>query len=225
MTEPAASDSVSHPDVEVIEATTPFDRFLRIDTIRFRHRLFSGEWSSANTYDVLRQGAAVAVVLYDPDCDAVVLIEQFRLPALLAGSSPRQLEVVAGLVDTDETPEMVAIRETREETSLALDGELIPIQRYLPSCGASDESVYLFCARIDSNTAGGVHGSQDEGEDIRTVVKTIAEIETLLDVGAIENGHTADRALLARSPPRRRCAPDGSENKMACFTRRGAYRR
>ena len=41
-----------------------------------------------------------------------------------------------------------------------------------------------------SSTAGGVHGSRDEGEDIRTVVKTMAEIEALLDAGAIENGHT-----------------------------------
>jgi ADP-ribose diphosphatase len=190
MTEPAARVTVSHPDVEIVEATTPFERFLRIDTIRFRHRMFSGEWSTDNTYDVLRRGAAVAVALYDPDRDAVVLIEQFRLAALLAGSFPRQLEVVAGLVDADETPEMVAFRETREETGLALSGELIPIQRYLPSCGASDESVYLFCARVDSSTAGGVHGSTDEGEDIRTVIKTIAEIEALLDSGAIENGHT-----------------------------------
>lgn len=187
---PVARDIVPHPDVEIIEATMPFERFLRIDTIRFRHRLFSGEWSAAHTYDILRRGEAVGIVLYDPDGDAVVLIEQFRLAALLAGSSPRQLEVVAGLVDTDETPETVAIRETREETGLALNGELIPIQRYLPSCGASDETVYLFCARIDSSSAGGVHGSQAEGEDIRTSVKTTAEIETLLDAGAIENGHT-----------------------------------
>ncbi|MGA8756218.1 MAG: NUDIX domain-containing protein [Stellaceae bacterium] len=190
MTGPATPITVAHPDVEIIETTTPFQRFLRIDTIRFRHRLFSGAWSAEHTYDVLRRGAAVAVALYDPDRDAVVLIEQFRLAALFAESSARQLEVVSGLVDTDETPEMVALRETREETSLTLNGELIPIQRYLPSCGASDESVHLFCARVDSSTAGGVHGSPVEGEDIRTVVKTMTEIEALLDAGAIENGHT-----------------------------------
>jgi ADP-ribose pyrophosphatase len=190
MTEAIERHGAAHPDVEIIEWTTPFKRFLRVDTIRFRHRLFSGEWSAVHTYDVLRPGAAAAIVLYDPDLDAVVLIEQFRLPALLAGSSPRQLEVVAGLVDTDETPETVAIRETREETGLALRGELIPIQRYLPSCGASDERVFLFCSRINATAAGGVHGSAEEGEDIRTVVKTIAEIEMLLDAGAIENGHS-----------------------------------
>jgi ADP-ribose pyrophosphatase len=190
MTEPIPRLTAARSDVEIIEATTPFERFLRVDTIRFRHRLFSGEWSGANTYDVLRQGAAAAIVLYDPDQDAVVLIEQFRLPALLAGSAPWQLEVVAGLVDGDEAPQVVAVRETREETGLVLAGELIPIQRYLPSCGASDESVHLFCARIDASAAGGVHGSAAEGEDIRTVVKTVAEIEALIDAGAIENGHS-----------------------------------
>jgi ADP-ribose pyrophosphatase len=190
MTGPIPRLTAARSDVEVIEATTPFERFLRVDTIRFRHRLFSGEWSAAHTYDVLRQGAAAAIVLYDPDQDAVVLIEQFRLPALLAGGAPWQLEVVAGLVDGDEAPQAVAVRETREETGLVLAGELIPIQRYLPSCGASDESVHLFCARIDASAAGGVHGAAAEGEDIRTVVKTVAEIEALIDAGAIENGHS-----------------------------------
>jgi ADP-ribose pyrophosphatase len=190
MTEPIARLAADRSDVEIIEATTAFERFLRLDTVRFRHRLFSGDWSAVHTYDVMRQGAAAAIVLYDPDQDAVVLIEQFRLPALVAGASPWQLEVVAGLVDGDEPPAAVAVRETREETGLALKGELVPIQRYLPSCGASDESVFLFCARIDASAAGGVHGSAAEGEDIRTVVKTVAEIEALLDAGAIENGHS-----------------------------------
>jgi ADP-ribose pyrophosphatase len=184
------SDPPGHPDVEIIEAATAFERFLRMDVVRFRHRRFSGEWSQPLTHDVLRRGQAVAVALYDPDRDAVVLVEQLRLPALLAGASPWQIEVVAGLVDAGEPPELVAVRETREEAGLALGGELVPIQRYLPSPGASDESVLLFCARVDATAAAGVHGLAQEGEDIRVVVKSMAEIEALLDAGAIENGHT-----------------------------------
>jgi ADP-ribose pyrophosphatase len=180
----------SHPAVEIVETTTVAARHLRIDTLRFRHRLFSGEWSGERSYDVLRRGQAVAIVLYDPDRDAVVLVEQFRLPALLAGSSPWQLETAAGLIDTDETPEAVAIRETHEETGLTLIGEPIRIQRYLSSSGNSDEGVVLFCGRVDSAAAGGVHGLPEEHEDIRVVVKTLAEIEALIDAGAIESGHT-----------------------------------
>jgi ADP-ribose pyrophosphatase len=180
----------SHPDCEIVEARKAFEHFLRVDVFRFRHRLFSGEWSGLRSYDVLRRGQAAAIVLYDPDRDSVVLIEQFRLPALLAGSSPWQLEAAAGLIDSGETPAAVAIRETREETGLALIGEPVPIQRYLPSSGGSDESVFLFCGRVDSSLAAGVHGLAEEHEDIRVVVKTIAEIEAVLDQGAIESGHT-----------------------------------
>ncbi len=180
----------SHPDVEIGHVTTVAARHLRIDTVTFRHRLFSGEWSGERSYDVLRRGGAVAVALFDPDRDAVVLIEQFRLPALLAGSSPWQLEAAAGLIDTDEAPVAVALRETREETGLTVIGEPVLIQRYLLSVGNSDESVVLYCARVDSTTAGGVHGLPEEHEDIRVVVKTLAEIEAMLDNGAIESGHT-----------------------------------
>jgi ADP-ribose diphosphatase len=181
---------LAHPDAEFAQATTSFQRYLRIDTFRFRHRLYSGEWSRVRSYDVLQRGEAVAIVLYDPDRDCVVLIEQFRLPALLAGSSPWQIEAAAGMIDTAETPEAVAIRETHEETGLALIGDPVPIQRYLPSAGGSDESVVLFCGRVDSTLAAGVHGLAEEHEDIRVVVKTLAEVEALIDAGAIENGLT-----------------------------------
>jgi len=190
MSEQPPTKAAPHPDIEIVDAAKVFERYLRIVTFRFRHRLFSGEWSAVRSYDVLRRGQAVAIVLYDPDRDSVVLVEQFRLPALLGGSSPWQLEAAAGMIDTDETPEMVAIRETREETGLGLIGEPIVIQRYLPSAGGSDESVVLFCGRVDSALAAGVHGLPEEHEDIRVVVKTLPEIEAMLDAGAIENGHT-----------------------------------
>jgi ADP-ribose pyrophosphatase len=190
MAKPPPTIEPPHPDVEIAHTQTVSGHHLRIDTFVFRNRLFSGEWSAERNYDVLRRGQAVAIVLYDPDHDRVVLVEQFRLPALLAGSSPWQLEAAAGLIDTDETPEAVAIRETREETGLTLIGEPIRIQRYLPSSGGSDESVALFCARVDSTAAAGVHGLPEEHEDIRVAVKTLAELEVLLDTGAIESGHT-----------------------------------
>jgi ADP-ribose pyrophosphatase len=179
-------------DVEIVEQTVAFaGSHLGIDRFRFRHRLYSGGWSALREYEVLRRGAAVAVVPYDPERDAVILIEQFRLPALIAGLAPRQLEIPAGLMDVaGETPEAVAIRETREETGVELIGAPLAIQRYLPSAGGTDECVFLYCGRVDSRHAAGVHGLPDEHEDIRVVVKTVAEIGRLLDRGGIESGHT-----------------------------------
>ena len=166
----------SHPDLEIITAETGFERHIRVDVVRFRHRLFAGGWSGERVFDVVRRGEAVAVLLYDPDRDSVVMIEQFRLAALYGGRSPWQIENVAGLIDTEhETPEDVGLRE---------------IQRMLPASGSFDEVIWLYCARVDSTDAAGLYGLADEHEDIRVTVKTLTEAERMLDAGEIESGHT-----------------------------------
>jgi ADP-ribose pyrophosphatase len=185
------SDFPEHADLEITGHEIVFKRHLRLDVYRFRHRRFSGEWSNELTWDIVRRGAAVAIVLYDPERDAVVLIEQFRLAPLLSGFSPWVIEVVAGLIDHEgESETDVARRETREEAGLAVLGELIPIQRYTPTPGDSDQATMLFCGRVDSRLAGGIHGLAEENEDIRVVVKPLAEIERMVDAGEIDNGHT-----------------------------------
>jgi ADP-ribose pyrophosphatase len=187
----AAKNPRSHPDVEILDAKTAFSRHLGVDVVRFRHRLFAGGWSGERVFDVVRRGAAAAVVLYDPDRDQVVLIEQFRLAALYGGRSPWQIEAVAGLVDADgETPEEVARREAREEAGLDPVGPLLPIQVMLPASGSYDETVFLFCGRVDARGAGGIHGLAEEHEDIRVVVKTVREVEAMLDAGQVESSHT-----------------------------------
>ena len=184
-------DFPAHPDLRILGHDIAFKRHLRVDVYRFNHRLFSGEWSGERVYDVIRRGAAVGVLLYDPEREAVVLVEQFRLPPLLAGYSPWVIEVVAGLVDREnETHEEVGLRETKEEAGVEVVGELVPIQRYVPMPGNSDETITLFCGRVDSAKAGGIFGIADEHEDIRVVVKPLAELEAMVDAGQIDTGHT-----------------------------------
>ena len=181
----------SHPDLDILDVETGFDRHLRVDVVRFRHRLFAGGWSGECVFDIVRRGPAISVLLYDPDRDSVVFVEQFRLAALYGGRPPWQIESVAGLIDTGhESPEEVALREIREEANLEPIGPLVPIQRLLPATGSFDEVIWLFCARVDSTNAAGVYGLADEHEHIRVVVKTLAEAEAMLDSGEIESGHT-----------------------------------
>src|SRR5437763_13083132 len=176
----------AHPDVEIVEAKIAFARHLRVDVVRFRHRLFAGGWSGERVFDVVRRGGAVAMLLYDPYRDSVVMVEQFRLAALFDGSSPWQLECVAGLMEPEESAEQVAVRETREEANLDLIGPLLPIQRFMPATGSFDETVDLFCGRVDSAGAAGLYGAPDGQEDLRVVVKSVADIEAILDRGEIE---------------------------------------
>ena len=126
---------------------------------------------------MLRRGQAVAIVLYDPDRDSVVLVEQFRLPALLAGSSPWQIEAAAGLIDSGETPRSRrAPRDPRGNRARAdrragPDPALSALVRRL----RRERLSVLRPGRFDA--AAGVHGLPEEHEDIRVVVKTLAEIE------------------------------------------------
>src|SRR5215472_3003364 len=73
----ASAPIPTHPDVEILGVENGFSGHLGVDIVRFRHRLFEGGWSGERVWDVIRRGAAAAVLLYDPERDSVVLIEQF----------------------------------------------------------------------------------------------------------------------------------------------------
>ncbi len=176
--------------IVISERRTVYKGFFRIDHFRLRHRLFAGGWSPELSREVFLRRNAAGILLYDPGRDEIVFIEQFRLAAHLAGFAAWQLEIVAGIIDTDESAAAVARREAAEEAGLAVIGEVVPIHRFLTSPGGSTETVDLFCGRVDASEAGGIHGLADESEDIRVVVKSSAAAMALLAEGKIENGFT-----------------------------------
>lgn len=170
--------------IEIVSRETAFQGYFRIDRYKFRHRLFAGGISTEIRREVFERGHAVAVILYDPALDAVVLIEQFRIGALTADFPPWVVEIVAGIIDPGEAPNEVARRETREETGCEVL-DLIPVYHYLVTPGCSSESVRLYCARVDASKAGGIHGLKDEGEDIRVSVVPFAKAIEELKAGRV----------------------------------------
>jgi ADP-ribose pyrophosphatase len=172
--------------VELLDKSERYSGFFRINCYRLRHRLFAGGWSGAIEREVFERGHAVGVLPYDPVADSVVLIEQFRIGALVAGMSPWLIEVVAGIAEEGEAPEEVARRETQEEAGLEIQA-LMPMCRYLVSPGGSSESVRLYCGRVDSRGAGGIHGLAEEHEDIRVDRVAYGEAMRLLEEGRVTN--------------------------------------
>lgn len=166
-----------------------------LDVIRFRHRRFDGTPSTVRTWELWRRGAAAAVLPYDPVHDAVVLIEQFRLPALAAGVDPVMVELPAGLCDPGETPETTARREMQEEMGLEVSA-LLPIGRFVLTPGGADEMCNLFAGQVrspaaDENGIAGVWGNAGESEDIRVRVwPADRAIDTAL-AGGFTNSVTA----------------------------------
>ncbi|MDS4069759.1 MAG: NUDIX domain-containing protein [Candidatus Competibacter sp.] len=173
---------------EVLDQSICHNGFFRMEKYRLRHELFSGGWSSEIVRECLERGHAVAVLLYDPDSDQVVLLEQFRVGALEFPGGPWLLEIVAGIMDEPgETTEEVARRETAEEAGCELL-DLIPICHYLVSPGGTSESITLFCGRVDASTVtSGVRGVVSEHEDIWVHVVSRDEALSLLHSGRINS--------------------------------------
>jgi len=178
-------------DYEILARETVYRGFFRIERFRLRHRLYRGGWTTPMEREVFERDLAVGVLLYDPAADALVLIEQFRLPPLVAGFPLWQTEIVAGIVDARDGSEAeVARREAQEEAGVEIIGELVPIHRYMPSPGGSSEIIALYCGRVDSRNAGGFHGIADEHEDIKVLVLGYREAMRRLRAGDIVNGPT-----------------------------------
>jgi ADP-ribose pyrophosphatase len=210
--------------IDIIAKDTVYQGFFRVDCYRLRHRRHDGGWTTELSREVYERGRTVGVLLYDPASDAVVLVEQFRLPYRLAGFPAWQAEIVAGIVGKDDrSPGDVARREAVEEAGVTIDGPLVPIQRYLPSPGGATETIELFCGRADARTAGGIHGLASEHEDTKVLVLDYRAAMARLKAGAIVNGPTvlalhwlaANRARLRRAWP----APAEKPAKRSSATR------
>jgi len=176
-------------DVTILEKTTPFRGYFRIDRYVLQHRTHDGGMTEPMPREIFERGHAVSVMLYDPIRDEVGLIEQFRIGAYAAGWQPWLIEVVAGIIDEGETPEQVAIREAWEEAGAVIT-QLEPVCRYLVSPGGTTESMEIFCARVDASKLSGVHGLAHEGEDIRVFTVAADEAISWISSGKIANSMT-----------------------------------
>ncbi|MEG1040539.1 MAG: NUDIX domain-containing protein [Pseudomonas sp.] len=173
-------------DVEIVERVNCFKGFYQLDRVRLRHELFAGGMGREISRELFVRHDAVCVLPYDAQRDEVVLIEQFRVGAMGKVSNPWLIELVAGLIDKLEEPEEVAHREAQEEAGLVFNA-LWPMTKYFPSPGGSDEFVHLYLGQCSSLGAGGLHGLEEEGEDIRVKVWAFEDAMQAVRDGLIAN--------------------------------------
>ena len=175
----------THQDYEIVNKEIVYQGVFRMVRYHLRHKLYNGQWSNVVVREVMERKSAVAVILYDPNLNAIVMIEQFRPGAFKQPQNPWLLEIVAGVFGASEQPEQVAIREAYEEAGCRIT-HLESICNFFVSPGGSDEYLYLYCGHIDASAAGGTFGLIEEDEDIRSFVLPLPEAINLLNQGKIQ---------------------------------------
>lgn len=173
-------------DVEIIARETLYRGFFSLNLYRFRHRLFNGDMGPEIKREIFERGHAAVLLPYDPVRDEVVLIEQLRIAAVDTSRSPWLMEMVAGMIETGESVEDVCRREAQEEAGVVV-GRCKPVLSYLASPGGTSERLSIMVGEVDATTAEGIHGLEEEHEDIRVHVVSREQAYRWVEEGAIDN--------------------------------------
>lgn len=171
---------------EIIDKEVVYSGFFRMEKYRLKHTLYAGGWSAEISREVFVRGSCVAVLLYDPHADKVILIEQFRAGAILQPDRAWLVEIVAGAIEEGETAEEVAYRESLEEAGCEIQ-ELMVINEFYTTPGGAAERITLFCGKVDSTDIGGIHGLDHEDEDILVRAVDFDEAYLMLENNKIES--------------------------------------
>ncbi|MCX7082986.1 MAG: NUDIX domain-containing protein [Methylococcales bacterium] len=171
---------------EILDKEILYNGFFRMEKYRLKHTLYAGGWSAEISRELFVRGSCVAVLLYDPHTDQVVLIEQFRAGAILQPDRAWLVEIVAGAIEEGETAVEVAYRESIEEAGCEIQ-ELIVINEFYTTPGGASERITLFCGKIDSTQVGGIHGLDHEDEDIFVRAVDFKDAYVMLENNEIES--------------------------------------
>ena len=175
--------------VTELSCETIHEGFMDFRRLRLTHERFDGSMTPVIEREVCYRTYAVALILYDPATDRLVMIEQFRAAPYAAGRDPWMLEFVAGMVKDGENPVDVAIREAEEEAACT-PRDVRHVYTMMPSPGGCTEVVEILFGLVDSTHLGGIHGLEEETEDIRVHLVPADEAIALMDANRIVSGFT-----------------------------------
>jgi ADP-ribose pyrophosphatase len=176
-------------NVVVHKTKRVFDKFFKIDESIISYDRYDGRGRFEKVKRlVFERGDSAAILLRNPQTDEVMLVEQLRFPTFKKGPGIVK-EVVAGIIDANETPDACARRETLEEIGFVVSN-LEAIHTFYVSPGGSSERIILFYGEI-SNAPGEVaHGKGNEYEDVKYQMTPAEDFIALARGGGIQDAKT-----------------------------------
>ena len=157
-----------------------FDDFLRVEEVVLRYERYDGAMSEPVRRLSVERDDSVAAVLVERARGTVILVEQFRYPALCKGGG-WLIEAIAGAIDPGESPEQAVRREVEEEAGYRIDA-LTHVSTFFVSPGGSSERVFLYCAFVESaDRLGPGGGVASEHEDLRVLEIPLVDLRGRLN--------------------------------------------
>lgn len=179
--------SYNKKDFQIDARENLYKGFIQVEKISLRHQLFGqSEYTPTIHRELIRRKEAAGVLIYNDQQKRFALIEQFRVGAIDDPISPWQLEIIAGVLDGDESPETCIRRESLEESGCELQ-ELTHLYSFYPSAGACDEIFHLYVAEAELPEHGGIFGMPDEGENIQFHLLNYADLDQLIHSNRLRN--------------------------------------
>ena len=145
-----------------------------------------GEYERVN----IKRGDAVAMLLYNPEKDTVILVRQFRLALYTKTGDGLLWEIPAGMIEADEKPKDVAIRETLEETGYKINEPEL-LHHIILAPGVMDEYIYIYRAIIsDTQKIEDGGGLAHEGEHLEVHEVPVEKVRQMIIDGIIIDAKT-----------------------------------
>lgn len=146
---------------------TVFDNHYKIIEASVSYDSFQGKSITATRF-AFERGDSVAILLYEKDTASFLLTKQFRYPTTKHHKG-WILELPAGSLKPNESPEACIIREVEEELGYEIQNAE-HLYTFYTSPGGATERMFLFYAETskeEKTKQGG--GLESEKEDIQTV--------------------------------------------------------
>jgi ADP-ribose pyrophosphatase len=202
MTRPASAKK-QLPLVKILQEKVVYsfkDTFKVVEAL-LQFRRFDGQMSDPITRIYFERGDSVAMLLYAPKTDFVLLARQFRYPvyaALPPDQSSGQgtsrawlLETFAGMIDPGKTAAEVASKELLEEAGYHVLPNLSPVATFYASPGGTSERISVYIVEVEAHQKVSLGGGViAEGEDIQIVELPFKEALAMVERGEITDAKT-----------------------------------
>jgi ADP-ribose pyrophosphatase len=172
----------------ILEKTPLYEGFLKLYRYRLEIERHDGG-SRVVHWEMMERGRSVGVLGHDPKRDEIVLVNECRPGVLVNGEYPFRDQLVAGVVEAEESPIEAAVREMREEAGLELSNPILIHPGAYVSSGGTSERIALVYGTLDTSSAGGTYGT-GESEDTLVVVQSAQKFLDRVRSGEVEDFKT-----------------------------------